>query len=126
VAEGLGGQGPEPIEEFDPGGPEEVPDVGPAEGRYGLVLAPPSVFEQLSGELEGQANVRSFNEAWNLRLVDRDSPGQIFWPPDGTHSRGYSGLWGVVSERDPFNRRSGTSVPFFEAAFINSLLTERG
>jgi hypothetical protein len=126
VAEGLGGQGPTPLDEFDPGGPEEVPDVGPAEGRYGLVLAPPSVSDDVSAELAGEANVVAFNEAWALRLVNRDKPSQIWWPPDGTHPRGYSGLWGVVSERDPFNRRSGTEVPLFEAAFINSLLTERG
>jgi hypothetical protein len=127
VAEGLGGAGPDTLPPFDPGGPEEVPDAGPSsEEHAGLVLAPPSVAAQVADEAGEAANVQAFNEAWALRLVNRDNASQIWWPPDGTHPRGYSGLWGVVSERDPFNRRSGTAMPLFEAAFINSLLTERG
>ena len=59
-------------------------------------------------------------------ILNRDDPEQLWWQPDGMHPLGYQGKWGVISERDPFDRRSGTTIPAFEASFVNALLTRSG
>lgn len=122
VAEGLGGAGPDTLPPFY--GPDEVPDHPSDSGTYGLVLVPPDLHDQLAEELAEEAkSVVTLATGQALRIVDRDR--QIWWQPDGTHPFGYEGRWGVMCERDPFNRRSGSVIPYFEANFINAYLTSR-
>jgi hypothetical protein len=129
------GSGPTPVGPNGPPlGPENVPDVGPGPDSgpngesFGLVAVPSALLDELSQELEGTATraVESFGDQFESRIVDRDDPSQLWWQPDGTHPLGYQGKWGVISERDPFDRRSGTAIPSFEASFINALLTRNG
>lgn len=126
--------GPTPVGPNGPPlGPENVPDVGPGPDSgpngesFGLVAVPPSLFDELTQDLEGKATrIERFGVPIESHIIDRDDPKQLWWQPDGTHPLGYQGKWGVISERDPFDRRSGTAIPSFEASFINTLLTRSG
>ncbi len=133
--EGLLDPGPDSI----PGQPEPAPgpknvgDVGPIldpdseEPSFGTVVVPTTLLEALSTELGDEATViRSWGENFASRVIDRTDGIQPWWQPDGDHPQGYQGLWGARVSRDPFNRRSGTRIPSFEAIFINALLKDLG
>ncbi|MDI5891223.1 hypothetical protein [Halomonas rhizosphaerae] len=117
-----------------PQGPEEVDDEGPPvtppEGQpnFGLVLAPAALVEAVEADLNvlGQTaqQVSSPEGEAAERVVIRDLQRQPWWQPDGQSPVGYEGRWGIVTERDPFDRRSGSKIPAFEAVFLNSLFLE--
>jgi hypothetical protein len=130
MSEGMGDPYADRHQEPFPHGAETAPDEGPRQeddNGIGVVVAPQSLRDQLSEELENKAKeVKAFSNRYLDRLIDRDSMRQLWWRADGTHPLGYQGRWGVLCERDPFDRRSGTTIPLFEASFISAVLRERG
>jgi hypothetical protein len=115
-----------------PQGPDNVPDVGPpatTDGdapNFGLVLAPAALHAVVQADMaaRGERAVRLHAPLGPTaeRVVDRGGLRQPWWQPDGQHPLGYRGRWGMMTERDPFDRRSGTRIPPFEAVFLNAVL----
>lgn len=133
--EGVLDPGPDSIpgQPSPPAGPNNVPDVGPAvndgdeQPNFGTVIAPSTVAEDLRASLGDEVvAVKEWEGPPNERIIDRTDGVQPWWEPDGNHPQGYRGLWGARVVSDPFDRRSGTRIPAFEALFLNAVLTNQG
>jgi hypothetical protein len=114
-------------------GPNEVPDVGPStngedeQPDFGTVATPVGLVDDLVASLgEEVIEVKAWEGPVADRIIDRTDGVQPWWEPDGDHPQGYRGLWGARVERDPFDRRSGSRIPAFEALFVNAVLTDQG
>jgi hypothetical protein len=114
-------------------GPKTVLDVGPSENvgdglpDFGTVAAPAELVHELVAFFGVEASeVKSWSRPIIDPIIDRTDGIQPWWEPDGDHPQGYRGLWGARVERDPFDRRSGSRIPAFEALFVNAVLTNQG
>jgi hypothetical protein len=133
--EGVLDPGPDSIPgQPDPApGPNNVPDVGPSQNvdddqpNFGTVAVPAALVEEVTATLGDEVvAVKAWDGPITERVIDRTDGVQPWWEPDGNHPAGYQGLWGARVERDPFDRRSGTRIPAFEANFLNAVLTDQG
>lgn len=135
AVEGVLDPGPDslPGQPSPPPGPNNVPDAGPTVNDdddlpdFGTVAAPAAVAEALRASLGDEVvEVKAWDGPPAQRIIDRTDGVQPWWEPDGDHPQGYRGLWGARVELDPFDRRSGTRIPAFEALFLNAVLTDQG
>ena len=135
AAEGLLDPPPDTIpgQPAPPAGPNNVPDVGPSQNDeddtpdFGTVIAPADLTDSIQEAFGDEiTELKTWVGPMEDRIIDRTDGVQPWWEPDGNHPQGYRGLWGVRVERDPFDRRSGSRIPAYEALFVNALLTREG
>jgi hypothetical protein len=92
-------------------------DHPPEADTYGLVLMPSDPAFVLDDKDKAK-DTRPWRDVPDNHLVNRDT--QVWWP-GSRNNPGFGGRWGVMSQNDPYDRRSGIEFPNFKRAFLIDL-----